>query len=34
MSESFRVIDESQLRYAPSFILRGLENLELDVVYR
>ncbi len=32
--ESFRVIDESRLRYAPSFILRGLESLELDVVYR
>jgi cytochrome P450 len=32
--ESFSVVNESELRYAPSFILRGLEHLELDVTYR
>jgi cytochrome P450 len=32
--ESFSVVDESALRYAPSFILRGLEHLQLDVTYR
>lgn len=32
--ESFSIVNESALRYAPSFILRGLEQLELDVSYR
>ena len=31
--ESFEVVDPDGLRYAPSFILRGLEALELDVTY-
>ena len=32
--DSFSVVDEASLRYSPSFILRGLEGLELDVSYR
>ena len=28
------VVDPEGLRYAPSFILRGLEGLELDITYR
>jgi len=32
--ESFSIVDESSLRYSPSFILRGLEGLRLDVEYR
>ena len=31
--ESFPIVDADSLRYAPSFILRGLEALELDVTY-
>ena len=31
--ESFQIVDADSLRYAPSFILRGLEALELDVTY-
>ena len=31
--ESFRVVDRDSLRYGGSFILRGLERLELDVTY-
>ena len=32
--ESFSVVEETNLRYARSFILRGIEELELDVAYR
>jgi cytochrome P450 len=32
--ESFSVVEETNLRYAGSFILRGIEELELDVAYR
>ena len=31
--ESFQIVEADSLRYAPSFILRGLEALELDVTY-
>jgi cytochrome P450 len=31
---SFSIIDEASLRYSPSFILRGLEELKLEVEYR
>jgi cytochrome P450 len=31
--DSFSVVDEASLRYSPSFILRGLEGLKLDVDY-
>lgn len=32
--DTIEVVDRESLRYAPSFILRGLEHLELDVTYR
>jgi cytochrome P450 len=32
--DSFSVVNPGDLRYAPSFILRGLEALELEVRYR
>ncbi|HIF92768.1 MAG TPA: cytochrome P450 [Myxococcales bacterium] len=31
--DSFSVVDEASLRYSPSFILRGIEGLKLDVEY-
>lgn len=31
---SFSVVDEASLRYSPSFILRGIEGLKLDLEYR
>ena len=31
--DAVEVIDEDQLRYAPSFILRGLEQLDLRLTY-
>ena len=32
--ESFRIVDRDRLRYGPSFILRGLEQLDVEFVYR
>jgi cytochrome P450 len=32
--DTIAVVDEASLRYGRSFILRGLEHLELDVTYR
>ena len=32
--DTIAVVDEESLRYGRSFILRGLEHLELDVTYR
>jgi cytochrome P450 len=32
--DTIAVVDEDSLRYGSSFILRGLEHLELDVTYR
>jgi cytochrome P450 len=32
--DTIAVVDEAALRYGRSFILRGLEHLELDVTYR
>jgi hypothetical protein len=32
--DTITVVDKESLRYAPSFILRGLEHLELDLTYR
>lgn len=32
--DTISVVDPDSLRYAPSFILRGLEGLELDLTYR
>jgi cytochrome P450 len=32
--DTINVVDKDSLRYAPSFILRGLEHLELDLTYR
>jgi cytochrome P450 len=32
--DTIAIVDESSLRYGRSFILRGLEHLELDLTYR
>lgn len=32
--DTIAVVDKASLRYAPSFILRGLQALELDLTYR
>jgi cytochrome P450 len=32
--DRFAVVDRDALRYAPSFVLRGLERLDLEVAYR
>lgn len=32
--DTITVVDKESLRYAPSFILRGLEHLELELTYR
>lgn len=32
--DTVAVVDEASLRYAPSFLLRGLTSLELDLTYR